>query len=106
MTGNHMTETRIIATAKTIHQCGHSFKSVAPLRGSHAGYLLPFADSSTNDAKRIVIMAIGEIYFQHSIQYRDGRDPVISSMSSAKLKEDLPKIRTKFCMKNYNSNTV
>lgn len=38
-----------------------------------------------NDATNIVIIAAGDKYFQQIIQYKEGREPVIISISSAKL---------------------
>lgn len=83
--GIHSTETSMRNTANTMHQWGHSKGSVTPLMAFHAGYLLPSDASSMKEAINIVIMAIGDTYFQHTIQYMLGREPVISSMSSANL---------------------
>lgn len=90
--GIHSTETSIRNTANTIHQWGHSKGSVTPLIAFHAGYLLPSDASSMKDAIKIVIMAIGDTYFQQTIQYMFGREPVISSMSSANLYRVMNKI--------------
>lgn len=83
--GIHRTETSMRNTANTIHQWGHSNGSVTPLSAFHAGYRLPSDASSMKEAINIVIMAIGDTYFQQTIQYMLGREPVISSMSSANL---------------------
>lgn len=84
--GIQMTAIPTSKQMRSTAQKGHSFISVCPLLAIQAGYPLPWTTKSTKLAVSINSIARGERYFQQTIQYKPGRLPVISSISSANLK--------------------
>lgn len=100
--GIHNIDTDIRNNIKNIAHPGHSCSSVFPFSGTQAGYPLPLTIISMKLAVNIRIIAKGDRYFQHICQYKLGRDPIISSMSSENLHNERRKKKTTYNIKFSN----